>query len=107
MAGLGGLTQQYGAADVSMLSQSGALQQQQLQKDLDIQRQKFIEAEMQPYQRLSFMSDILRGVPSTQSSLTAQTAAGPSKWAQGIGGLSAVAGLGGSEGFNWWGGDSE
>ena len=107
MAGLGGLTQQYGAADVSMLSQSGALQQQQLQKDLDIQRQKFIEAEMQPYQRLSFMSDILRGVPSTQSSLTAQTAAGPSKWAQGIGGLSAVAGLGGSEGFNWWGGDSQ
>ena len=101
MAGLGGLTQQYGAADVSMLSQSGALQQQQLQKAMDIDKQRFIESQMQPYQRMSFMSDILRGVPSTQSALTANTGPRPSAAAQGIGGMAAIAGIGGSE--DWWG----
>jgi len=105
MAGLGGLGQQYNAADVSMLSQSGALQQQQQQTALDIAKQQFTEAQMQPYQRMAFMSDILRGVPSTQSSLTASTAPGPSAAAQGIGAMSAIAGMGGSEGFGWWGGD--
>jgi hypothetical protein len=105
MAGLGGLTQQYGAADVSMLSQSGALQQQQMQKALDIDYQKFLESQMQPYQRMAFMSDILRGVPSTQSALTATTAPAPSAAAQGIGALGAIAGIGGQNGFGWWGGD--
>jgi hypothetical protein len=103
MAGLGGLTQQYGAADVSMLSQAGALQQQQMQKALDVDYSKFLEAQMQPYQRMAFMSDILRGVPSTQSALTATTAPGASPAAQGIGAMSAIAGMGGSEGFGWWG----
>jgi len=103
MAGLGGLTQQYGAADVSMLSQSGALQQQQMQRALDIDRQKFLEAQMQPYQRMAFMSDILRGVPSTQSTLTSSTAPAPSAAAQGIGALGAIAGIGGQSGFGWWG----
>jgi hypothetical protein len=103
MAGLGGLTQQYGAADVSMLSQAGALQQQQMQKALDVDYTKFLEAQMQPYQRMAFMSDILRGVPSTQSALTATTAPGASPAAQGIGAMSAIAGMGGSEGFGWWG----
>jgi len=104
-AGLGGLYQQYGAGDVSLMSQSGALQQQQLQKGLDIDKQNFVESQMQPYQRMSFMSDILRGVPSTQSTLTAESAPGPSKWAQGVGGLAAIAGIGGKEGFGWWGND--
>ena len=107
MAGLGGLGQQYRSGDISQLSQSGAIQQSQLQKGLDIDRQKFTEAQMQPYQRIGAMSDILRGVPSTQSSLTATTAPGPNRWAQGIGGLSAIAGLGGSEGFGWWGDDDK
>lgn len=104
MAGLGGLTQQYGAADVGLLSQSGALQQQQQQAALDVDYNKFLEAQMQPYQRMAFMSDILRGVPSTQSSLTATSAPGPSAAAQGIGAMSAIAGMGGQDGFGWWGG---
>lgn len=105
MAGLGGLAQQYNAADVSMLSQAGALQQQQVQGGLDLAKQQFTEAQMQPYQRMAFMSDILRGVPSTQSTLTASSAPAPSGLAQGIGAMSAIAGMGGSEGFGWWGGD--
>jgi hypothetical protein len=96
MAGLGGLTQQYGAADVSMLSQSGALQQQQLQKALDVDYQKYLEGQMQPYQRMAFMSDILRGVPSTQSALTATSTPRPSGVAQGIGAFATIAGLGGA-----------
>ena len=110
MAGLGGLTQQYGAADVSMLSQSGALQQQQLQKALDVDYQKYLEGQMQPYQRMAFMSDILRGVPSTQSALTATSTPRPSGVAQGIGAFATIAGLGGAgtggsssggSGFGW------
>lgn len=107
VAGLGGLEQGYRSGDVSQLSQSGSIQQSQLQKGIDIDRQRFTEAQMQPYQRIGAMSDILQGVPSTQSTLTASTAPSASSWAQGIGGLSAIAGLGGSEGFGWWGGDSE
>ena len=74
-----------------------------MQKALDVDYTKFLEAQMQPYQRMAFMSDILRGVPSTQSALTATTAPGASPAAQGIGAMSAIAGMGGSEGFGWWG----
>ena len=42
---------------------------------------------MEPYQRISFMSDIFRGVPSTSSTLTTKTAPDPS-------GISQIAGLG-------------
>jgi uncharacterized membrane protein len=47
-----------------------------------------LQQQFEPYQRLSFMSDIFRGVPSTQTQLTTTTTPDPSR-------LSQVAGIGG------------
>lgn len=46
----------------------------------------------EPYQRLGFYSDILRGAPSTQSTLTVANTPNPSLLNQVVGG--ATAGLG-------------
>ena len=102
-AALGGLTQQNLSGDIQMLSQAGSLQQQQLQKGLDIDKTRFTEAQMQPYQRLGYYADILHGVPSTQSTLTSQTAPTKSKSAQVLGGIAGIAGTG--KDFGWWGKD--
>ena len=45
----------------------GSLQQQQAQQERDFQYQQFLAQQQYPYQQLSYMSDLLRGVPSTQS----------------------------------------
>ena len=65
-AGLGELAQNQALKDINALTSVGAIEQQQRQADeqarLAGERFKFLE----PQQRLSFYSDILRGVPSTQ-----------------------------------------
>lgn len=102
LAGLGGLTQQYLSGDVQMLSQAGSLQQQQLQRGLDIDKARFVEAQMQPYQRLGYYADILHGVPTSQSALVSQTAPQKSTTTQMLGGIAGLAGAG--KDFGWWGG---
>ena len=104
LAGLGGYQQQYQSGDVQMLSQSGALQRDLQQAQYDIDRAKWDEKEMQPYQRLSYMGDIIRGIPSSQSTMTSKTAPGQSRAAQNIGGIASVAGAG--QKFGWWGQDA-
>ena len=65
-AGLGELAQNQALKDINALTSVGAVEQAQRQADeqarLSGERFKFLE----PQQRLSFFSDILRGVPSTQ-----------------------------------------
>jgi hypothetical protein len=72
-AGLGELAQKQGLTDIDALLKGGQVEQQQRLADeqarLDRERFAFLE----PQQRLSFYSDILRGVPSTQI----QTLTGP------------------------------
>ena len=65
----------------------GGQEQQQQQAELDALRQTSLQQQFEPYQRLSFMSDIFRGVPSTQTALTTTTTPDPSR-------LSQVAGIG-------------
>jgi hypothetical protein len=48
-------------------NQYGLQQQAQVQKDLDNKYQDFLGAQNYPYKNLSFMSDIIRGVPLTQT----------------------------------------
>jgi len=60
---------------------------EQQQAELDALRQTSLSQQFEPYQRLSFMSDIFRGVPSTQTQLTTTTTPDPSR-------LSQVAGIG-------------
>jgi len=86
-AGLGEAAQAAGQRDVGILSQLGGMEQQQQQLELDAQRATSLERQFEPFQRIGFMSDIFRGVPTTTSTLTSRTAPSPST-------LSQVAGLG-------------
>jgi hypothetical protein len=57
--------QEMGITDA--MQKFGALQQGQSQQEKDFQYQQFLAQQQYPYQQLSYMSDLLRGVPSTQS----------------------------------------
>ena len=86
-AAMGESAQAAQARDVGILSQLGGQEQAQQQAELDAQRATNLERQFEPYQRIGFMSDVFRGVPSTTSTLTQTTAPKPSM-------LSQVAGLG-------------
>ena len=72
-AGLGELAQKQALTDADALLRGGQVEQQQRMADEEarVARERF--AFLEPQQRLSFYSDILRGVPSTQI----QTLTGP------------------------------
>jgi hypothetical protein len=86
-AALGESAQQAQQRDINALLSLGGLEQQQAQQQLEAARATDLERQYEPYQRISFMSDIFRGVPSTQTTLSSSTAPSPST-------LSQVAGLG-------------
>ena len=86
-AGLGEAAQAANLRDVQLLSGLGGQEQQQQQAELDALRNTSLQQQFEPYQRLSFMSDIFRGVPSTATALTSTTTPDPSR-------LSQVAGIG-------------
>jgi len=77
-AALGEAAQQAGQSDVNALFNIGALEQGQMQSEYDVQRQADIEEAYEPFQRFSYMSDIFRGVPSTQSTMTVSSVPAPS-----------------------------
>lgn len=60
---------QFGQQEAAMKARAeyGALQQQRQQQILDQQYQDFLNQQADQYRKLSFMSDILRGGPLTQS----------------------------------------
>jgi len=96
-AGIGTLGQQTAAlgqlqsglqqGDVSFLYNIGSQQQQQRQKELDAARQSSLQTAYEPFQRISFLSDIYKGAPSSQQTISQSTAPSPSL-------VSQVAGLG-------------
>jgi hypothetical protein len=96
-AGIGTLGQQTAAlgqlqsglqqGDVSFLYNIGSQQQQQRQKELDAARQTSLQTAYEPFQRISFLSDIYKGAPSSQQTISQSTAPSPSL-------VSQVAGLG-------------
>jgi hypothetical protein len=102
-AGIGGLGVQLqnlgqaasglGQGDVSFLYNVGGQLQALEQKKLDAQRATALQAQYEPFQRISFMSDIYKGAPSTQQTIAQSTAPTPSAISQatglGIAGLSA------------------
>jgi hypothetical protein len=96
-AGIGTLGQQTAAlgqlqsglqqGDVSFLYNIGMQQQAQRQKELDAARQTELQQSYEPFQRISFLSDIYKGAPSSQQTISQTTAPSPSI-------VSQVAGLG-------------
>lgn len=71
--------------------QVGAVQQAQAQQALDLAYQDYLKQRNYPYQQLAFMSDMLRGLPLSQSAQQIYTA--PPNIASQLGGL-GMAGLG-------------
>lgn len=68
--------------DVNMLLGLGGMEQGYNQALLDAQRRTMVEREREPFQRLAFMGDIFRGVPSTQSTYGGTYQAPPSALSQ-------------------------
>jgi hypothetical protein len=77
-AALGEAAQAAGQRDVNALFNVGSLEQAQRQAEYDVQRANAIELAYEPQQRFSYMSDIFRGVPSTQQTLGVTSVPTPS-----------------------------
>jgi hypothetical protein len=95
--GAGQAAQQAGLRDIAALQQLGGQQQQQQQAILEAQRANAQKQLYEPYSRVSFLSDIYKGAPSTQTSLgslTAPTPPPPSTFQQIAGAGTGLLGLG-------------
>lgn len=91
-AALGQTAQQLGQGDVNFLYNIGQQQQALTQQQLDAQRNTALQQLYEPYQRVAFLSDIYKGAPSSQQSISAATAPVPSAFQQAVGtGIAATA----------------
>ena len=67
LGALGGQQYQQNMGINAIQNQYGLQQQAQMQKDLDTRYQDYLNYQNYPYKQIGFMSDILRGVPLTQT----------------------------------------
>jgi hypothetical protein len=77
-AAIGEATQRAGMNDVNLLSGIGSIEQQNAQNQLDAIRNTKLQEAMAPYQQLGYMSDIYKGAPTSQMSMTSTSAPSPS-----------------------------
>ena len=95
--GAGQALQQSGLRDIAALQQLGGQQQQFQQSVLEADRANQQKQLYEPYSRVSFLSDIYKGAPSTQTSLgalTTPTPPAPSAFQQVAGAGTGLLGLG-------------
>jgi len=97
LGNLGGAQYQQNMGINALQNQYGLQQQAQMQKDLDTKYQDYLNYQNYPYKQLGFMSDILRGVPLTQTGSSVYQA--PPSTAQNVAslglGAAGIAKLGG------------
>jgi hypothetical protein len=67
LGNLGGVQYQQNMGINALQNQYGLQQQSQMQKDIDTRYQDYLNYQNYPYKQLSFMSDIIRGAPLTQT----------------------------------------
>jgi len=95
-ASMGELAQKQALMDIETQFNLGKQQQGQQQAEIEAKRQSDLAQLYEPYQRYGFLSDIYKGAPTSQQSLTSATAPNVSPAQQylglGIAGLSAAAG---------------
>ena len=95
-AGLGQLVQNMYGQDIKTLEAFGARDQALQQAIADAQRMSNMQLYQAPYQQYSFLSDIYKGIPGSQQSVTVSQGQDPSPFQQiaglGIAGLSAASG---------------
>ena len=82
--------------DVDMMNQLGGQRFQTEQARLDAQQQDQLAEVYEPYQRLGFYSDILRGAPTTQMSISQASSPNPSLLNQVVGGAASGLGIAGA-----------
>lgn len=98
-AGIGELAQMLGGKDIEALYGMGEKERQLAQAELEAGRLNVLGEQKRPLESFGFLSDVIRGVPTSQSTATSQTTqtADPSLMNQilgaGIGGLSIYGGL--------------
>jgi hypothetical protein len=73
-ANLGQIQSNLQQGDTSFLYNIGQKQQDQRQKEIDAARKTEVEAKYEPYQRVAFLSDIYKGIPSSQQTISQTTA---------------------------------
>ncbi len=93
--GLGQLQQGLGLKDAQAQLGIGGLQQQIQQAGLDVSRRNQLEAQREPFRRVQFASDILRGVPSGSQTFKEVPSGNPLTEYLGLG----IAGLSGLSAF--------
>ena len=95
-AGLGEMAQRSNLSDIQTLTGIGAMQRGQQQAVLDATRNSNVERLAAPYQQLGFLSDMARGTPTSQSTISSRNSQDPSTAQQvlglGIAGLGAIGG---------------
>ena len=89
-AGLGEVFQNLGQKDVSFGFDLGERARQLDQMTIDAARKSAIEESYEPFHRLGFLSDIYKGAPTTQQSLTGAAVPQAAPFQQVVGGLTAV-----------------
>ena len=84
---IGRLQQALGQADISQLTQLGALRQRQQQAGLDALRSNLMQQAQEPFTRLQLGQNLLQGMPSSSIPSTFQQATTPAAnpFLQGIG----------------------
>ena len=92
-AALGESAQAAQQRDINALMSLGGLEQAQAQAELDVGRASALEQQYEPYQRVGFMSDIFRGVPTAQQVTQTSTTPDPSFLQQALGFGTGIAGL--------------
>jgi hypothetical protein len=100
-ANLGQLTSGLGQGDASFLYNMGSQNQAFQQKVQDAQRANDLQNAYEPFQRISFLSDIYKGAPSSQQTISQATSPSASLLSQ-AGGL----GIAGLAAYNLFGGKS-
>ena len=90
-AEMGRLGQDINIRDIASLEAAGQAERAANQRALDATRATRMQDIQEPYQRVGFMSDVLRGAPSSQMQMTKRYDQQPSAAAQAIGGIGSLA----------------
>ena len=97
-AGLGQAVQGMNLQDINALTQLGGLERSNLQSMYDNAYKGKMAQLYEPYQRLSYLSDIYGGAPSSQQTITTSTSPNVPGWQTALGlGISGLSAYGGAK----------
>lgn len=91
-ANIAGMGQNMMANQAQLQAQMGGLEQQNQQMQMDANQANALAQMYQPQQQVSWMSDIIKGTPSSQQTVATATAPSASPWSQLLGGAGALYG---------------